>query len=292
MIQKYQDRDAEELRPEEEAPPRPRRAERGRVDPRHGRRGPPLTHEQGPRLHDEGAAELRADRLHRHADHHGRQEAHPRHLRRVHRPLHPRAGRAGRRHGADPLRGAHAEGSGLGGRDLDQLFEDLFDEPDRATREAIKRKYATKGAIFEAHKLIEAKARDMLRHYVANILPNGLKAQVVAYSRRAAVRYQHAFTEARDDLVQAALALDEETRKLDDLALSGKPAKLRAAVYAARQLDALRSSSSLRSSRPRTTTRRSGTSGATAARSRAASRASRSRCRSPVRRGTRWGSSS
>ncbi len=27
----------------------------------------------------------------------------------------------------------------------------------------------------------------MLRHYVANILPNGLNAQVVAYSRRAAV---------------------------------------------------------------------------------------------------------
>jgi type I restriction enzyme R subunit len=29
----------------------------------------------------------------------------------------------------------------------------------------------------------------MLRHYVTNILPNGYKAQVVAYSRLAAIRY-------------------------------------------------------------------------------------------------------
>jgi type I restriction enzyme, R subunit len=33
----------------------------------------------------------------------------------------------------------------------------------------------------------------MLRHYVTNILPNGFKAQVVAYSRLAAVRYLDAF---------------------------------------------------------------------------------------------------
>ena len=41
--------------------------------------------------------------------------------------------------------------------------------------------------------LIAAKARDMLRHYVENILPNGFKAQVVAVSRRATIRYYDAF---------------------------------------------------------------------------------------------------
>jgi type I restriction enzyme R subunit len=81
--------------------------------------------------------------------------------------------------------GRTAEGAVSDGRDLDQLFEDLFHGPLEAEREAIKRKYGTKGSVFEAERLIEAKAADMLRHYVEHILPNGLKAQVVAYSRRA-----------------------------------------------------------------------------------------------------------
>ena len=66
--------------------------------------------------------------------------------------------------------------------------------------EAIKQKYATKGAIFDAPLLIADKARDMLRHYVTNILPNGYKAQVVAYSRLAAVRYVAAFEAVRAEL--------------------------------------------------------------------------------------------
>ena len=45
----------------------------------------------------------------------------------------------------------------------------------------------------EAERLIATKARNMLRHYVENILPNGFKAQVVAVSRRATIRYHVAF---------------------------------------------------------------------------------------------------
>ena len=37
----------------------------------------------------------------------------------------------------------------------------------------------------------------MLRHYVTNILPNGFKAQVVAYSRLAVVRYLEALHRPR-----------------------------------------------------------------------------------------------
>ena len=136
--------------------------------------------------------------------------------------------------------GRTAEGAVSDGRDLDQLFEDLFQDRSEAEREAIKRKYGTKGSVFEAERLIEAKAADMLRHYVEHILPNGLKAQVVAYSRRASVRYQAAFEKARDELVDEAVALDETTRQLSDLDLSGKPRKLRAAVRAWRSLDALK----------------------------------------------------
>ncbi|MCP4571824.1 MAG: type I restriction endonuclease subunit R, partial [bacterium] len=133
--------------------------------------------------------------------------------------------------------GRTAEGAVSDGRDLDQLFEDLFRNRGEAELEAVKRKYATRGAVLEAPALIAAKARDMLRHYVEHVLPSGLKAQVVTNSRRAAVRYQQAFTAARDELVQEALELDDATRGLDDLALQGKPRKLRAAVRAWRHLE-------------------------------------------------------
>jgi type I restriction enzyme R subunit len=136
--------------------------------------------------------------------------------------------------------GRTAEGAVSDGRDLDQLFEDLFTEQSEEEREAIKRKYGTKGSVFEAEQLIDAKAADMLRHYVEHILPNGLKAQVVAYSRRASVRYQAAFEKARGALVTEALALDDATRSLGDLELAAKPRKVRAAVAAWRSLEALK----------------------------------------------------
>ncbi len=58
--------------------------------------------------------------------------------------------------------------------------------------------------VLESTDLIRAKARDMLAHWVEHVLPAGFKAQVVAVSRRAAVRYRDAFLSARDDLVRAA----------------------------------------------------------------------------------------
>jgi hypothetical protein len=68
------------------------------------------------------------------------------------------------------------------GRNLDEVFEDMFRERTPEELEALKAKYVTKGDVLEAEKLIAAKARDMLRHYVENILPNGFRAQVVAVS--------------------------------------------------------------------------------------------------------------
>ena len=136
--------------------------------------------------------------------------------------------------------GRTAEGAVSDGRDLDELFEDMFHEMDSEQLEAIKRKYATKGHVLEAAKLIEAKARDILRHYVEFILPNGLKAQVVAYSRLAALRYYEAFQRARDELVREAHELDETARVLDDVELEGRSRQLGAAVRAWRNLDLLK----------------------------------------------------
>ncbi|WP_435105331.1 type I restriction endonuclease subunit R [Nocardiopsis synnemataformans] len=97
------------------------------------------------------------------------------------------------------------------GNGLDELFEDMFDlAPEQ--REALQKRYATKNNVLEAGGMIAEKAASMLRHYVDVILPNGFKAQVVAVSRRAAVRYQAALIRARDDLVAEIDALPAELR--------------------------------------------------------------------------------
>ena len=97
--------------------------------------------------------------------------------------------------------GRTAKGTVVDGGDLEQVFEDMFTDRTPEELEAIKKKYATKGHVMEAPELIASKARDILRHYVDNILPNDFKAQVVAVSRRAAIRYHEAFLAARDELV-------------------------------------------------------------------------------------------
>lgn len=135
--------------------------------------------------------------------------------------------------------GRTAHGAVKDGANLDDLFEDLFREHTPEELEAIKAKYATKGQIFEAPDLIRDKARDMLRHYVTNILPNGFKAQVVAYSRLAVVRYLDAFIVARDELLAEAQALSSEDKALDDEALCTRPPAVQAQVQAWRWRETL-----------------------------------------------------
>ena len=89
------------------------------------------------------------------------------------------------------------------------MLPDLTDEQ----REALKRKYGSLSTILEAEEVVADKAADMLRHYVEDILPNGLKAQVVAISRKAAVRFQASFLTARDALVAEAEALDPSSER-------------------------------------------------------------------------------
>jgi type I restriction enzyme R subunit len=73
---------------------------------------------------------------------------------------------------------------------FDEAFEDLF--RDRSDEEllAIKKKYGATGDILEAENRINAISRDLVAHYVDNILPNGFKAQVVCHSKLACIRYQ------------------------------------------------------------------------------------------------------
>jgi type I restriction enzyme R subunit len=135
--------------------------------------------------------------------------------------------------------GRTAQGAIKDGASLDELFEDLFRQHTPQELEAIKQKYATKGNIFDAPALIADKARDILRHYVTHILPNGYKAQVVAYSRLAATRYFTALKKARNELLANADALSPQDKALDDEALCRRPPKVQAVVQAWRYREAL-----------------------------------------------------
>jgi len=62
--------------------------------------------------------------------------------------------------------------------------------------------YATKRAYLEAQETIKAKAEDMVKHFVEHIFANGFKAQIVATSREACVRYKLAIDEALQKKVE------------------------------------------------------------------------------------------
>nr|WP_298249666.1 type I restriction endonuclease subunit R [uncultured Halomonas sp.] len=128
--------------------------------------------------------------------------------------------------------GRTAKGAVKEGASLDGLFEDLFREHTQEELEAIKKKYATKGQIFEAPQLIQEKAQDILRHYVTHILPNGYKAQLVAYSRRAALRYVEALEQAKAVLLEEAMALSPEDKALEEGELLLRPPRVKAAIQA------------------------------------------------------------
>jgi type I restriction enzyme R subunit len=103
--------------------------------------------------------------------------------------------------------GRTAKGAVKGGSDLDELFEDMFEERTSEELEKLKARWATTGAVLEAPELIAAKARSMMWHYVSTVLPDGFKAQVSATSRLACVRYREALLTARDEIVAQIEAL-------------------------------------------------------------------------------------
>lgn len=110
---------------------------------------------------------------------------------------------------------------------LDAAYEQEIGGTPRQRQEAQQRLVTTRQAL-ESMGFIGPKARDMLRHWFGSVLPNGFKAQVVAVSRLAAVRYRDALLAARDELVRAL----EEFARLGPDAATWHPdaAFLRAAL--------------------------------------------------------------
>jgi type I restriction enzyme R subunit len=108
---------------------------------------------------------------------------------------------------------------------FDTKFEDLFKERSEAEILAIKKKYGATGDLLEAEGRIQAIARDLVDHYIDNILPDGFKAQVVCHSKLAAVRYRKAINDALAERVDL-----ERVKFVPDVKLIRRVGFLKAAV--------------------------------------------------------------
>lgn len=123
---------------------------------------------------------------------------------------------------------------------LDGLFDATFAGKSLAEREAIKDRYATRSRVLNATDPLKAKAIDILRHYVTNILPNDLKAQIVATSRELAVRYIDALNDARDEIVAAVEGAADILKDIDSEAAQDAGGDVAFMVTALPHLDAIR----------------------------------------------------
>ena len=72
---------------------------------------------------------------------------------------------------------------------LDRLYEAMFGDEPPEVQAQIRRRYANKETVAEAERRIEMIALDIAEHFKGKVRPNGFKAQVVAPSRAAALRY-------------------------------------------------------------------------------------------------------
>ena len=114
--------------------------------------------------------------------------------------------------------GRTADAAVVGASKMDDLFYRWFFDLTDTQRETLQKKYATAQQVLEAPELIAAKAKDILRHYIATVMPDGFKGMVVATSRKACLRYYEALNAARDELV---VELDQ--RRGDLLGRPGDP---------------------------------------------------------------------
>jgi type I restriction enzyme R subunit len=98
------------------------------------------------------------------------------------------------------VHGAEISDEESANRKFEDVFKDISEDERRHTLGRTWKAY------LEAEQVIRDKAKDMIEHYITHVFPNGLKAQVVAVSRYAAIRYKHALE----------LALKEKIKELEE----------------------------------------------------------------------------
>jgi type I restriction enzyme R subunit len=98
---------------------------------------------------------------------------------------------------------------------FDAEFEDMFKQQTQAEKEEIQRRYGSLIAYLESKDRIAKISKDIIDHYYADILVNGFKAQVVASSIVAAVRYKYELEFAIQNKLAALKALPDSERDDD-----------------------------------------------------------------------------
>ncbi len=120
---------------------------------------------------------------------------------------------------------------------MDAQFVDVFSGYNIEQRLKILG-HGARNTYLEADSTIEAKSKDMVEHYLTHVFPNGYKAQVVATSREAAVRYKKHLDAALQTAVAnleqsnpSNLNLDRLKAMMTDVVISGQhndPPRLKA----------------------------------------------------------------
>lgn len=88
----------------------------------------------------------------------------------------------------------------------------MFEQRTQAEKEEIQRRYGSFIAYLESKERIAVIAKDIIEHYYNDILVNGFKAQVVASSIVAAVRYKYELEFAIKNKIAELKALPDEER--------------------------------------------------------------------------------
>lgn len=97
---------------------------------------------------------------------------------------------------------------------FDRAFEDEFQDRTKEEKEEIQKRYGTMQAYLENMDRLRKIAKDLVNHYVDEILPNGFKAMVVANSVLAAARYQYLIEEALNERLESEKAKSEPDETL------------------------------------------------------------------------------
>jgi len=87
-----------------------------------------------------------------------------------------------------------------------QEFEDMFRERSEIERQEIQKRFGTLTAYLESKDRVKNISEDIIKHYTEEVLPNGLKAQVVGTSIMAACRYKYELEDAIKARIEKELA--------------------------------------------------------------------------------------
>ncbi|TSE08046.1 type I restriction endonuclease subunit R [Aquimarina algiphila] len=97
---------------------------------------------------------------------------------------------------------------------FDRGFEDIFKERTKEEKAEIQKRYGGMQAYLESMDRLQKIAKDLVNHYIDEILPNGYKAMVVSSSIIAAARYENLIKKALQERLTIEKGKEEKDEEL------------------------------------------------------------------------------